>query len=82
MADPSSNKDKFYRLLSLAERHVAEAAQVIRQQEQLIVKMRDGGRDTELAESLLEKLRAAARAMAKHQESIEAQIRLWENEQP
>jgi hypothetical protein len=81
LADPRASKDKFYQLLSLAERHVAEAAQVIQQQEQLIVKMRDDGQDTELAESLLEKLRTAARAMAKHQKSIETQIRLWEDEQ-
>jgi hypothetical protein len=73
------DKQKFQDLLSLAERHVAEATAVIQEQEQLIVELRDRGHDTELAESLLEKLRTAAEAMAQHQASIEEQIRLLES---
>ena len=68
-------KVRFLELVALAERHVAEAAAIIQHQEQLIKEMRDRGDNTELAQSLLEKLRTTARAMVEHQATIERQLR-------
>ena len=69
------DKVRFLELVSLAERHVTEAAAIIQHQEQLIKEMRDRGDDTELARSLLERLRTTARAMVEHQANIERQLR-------
>jgi hypothetical protein len=69
------DKVKFLELVVLAERHVTEAAAIIQHQEQLIKEMRDRGDDTELAQSLLNKLRTTARAMVEHQANIERQLR-------
>jgi hypothetical protein len=75
----SVDRARFQELLVLAERHVTEAAGVIQHQEQLIKEMRDRGDDTELALSLLEKLRTTARAMVEHQANIEKQLRKLES---
>jgi TolA-binding protein len=75
----SVDREKFQELLALAERHVTEAAAVIQHQEQLIREMRDRGDNTESAQSLLEKLRATARAMVEHQAKIEKQLRKLES---
>jgi hypothetical protein len=75
------DKELFYKILSLANRHVAEVAAMIKQQEQLITELRDRGHDTKLAESLLEKLRKTARTMAEYQESIAEQIHFLESDQ-
>jgi 1,2-phenylacetyl-CoA epoxidase catalytic subunit len=66
---------RFLELVALAERHVTEAAIIIRHQEELIKEMRDRGDNTELAQSLLERLRTTARAMVEHQANIERQLR-------
>jgi hypothetical protein len=68
-------RQRFEELLALASRHLAEAHQVIRQQEQLITKMLDQGIDPAKAQALLEKLRASALVMAEHGRTIEQQLR-------
>ena len=73
------DRGKFQKLLELAERHVAEAAAISQHQEQLIREMRDRGDNTELAQSLLERLRTTARAMVEHQTTIERQLREMES---
>jgi hypothetical protein len=74
------DKEPFYRILSLANQHVAEMAAMIKQQEQLITELRNKGHDTKLAEPLLEKLRKTARTMAEYQESIAEQVHLLESD--
>lgn len=71
---------RFRELLALASRHLAEAQQVIRQQEQLINEMLERGADTSGAQALLAKLKMSADAMAEHERRIEEQIRAFEQE--
>lgn len=74
------NKEPLYKILSLTNRHIAEMATMIKQQEQLITELRDKGHDIKLAEPLLEKLRKTARTLAEYQESIAEQIHLSESD--
>jgi hypothetical protein len=69
------DSQRFKELLALASRHLAEARQVITQQEQLIHDMLDRGADTSGAQSLLEKLKVSAGAMAEHERNIAQQLR-------
>jgi hypothetical protein len=71
---------RFQELLTLARRHLAEARQVIREQEELIKAMLDKGADASQARALVEKLRASAAAMAEHERSIEQQIQAFEQD--
>jgi 1,2-phenylacetyl-CoA epoxidase catalytic subunit len=72
------DKQRFHQLLSLASRHLAEAQQVIRQQEQIISDLMSKGADSREAQALLERLWVSADAMAAHQRSIEQQIQEFE----
>ena len=71
---------RFQKLLALASRHLAETQSLIREQERLISQLLERGADTTEAESLLERLRTSAEAMAEHKRSIQMQIQAFERE--
>ena len=72
------HEKRFGELLALASRHLVEARRVIKQQERLVSELMKQGANTHEAQALLEKLRASAEAMAEHEQSIERQIRAFE----
>jgi hypothetical protein len=73
--------NRFRELLALAERHLAEAHRVIREQEERLNELVSTGADTSEAQALLEKLRASAESMAEHEKSIEQQILAFDEKQ-
>jgi oligoribonuclease (3'-5' exoribonuclease) len=77
----SVRSERFWELLVVASRHLTQARQAIREQEEIISQMLDRGADTREAQGLLEKLRASADAMAEHERTIEEQIRAFEQDQ-
>jgi hypothetical protein len=69
------DRDKVQALLSLAEQYVTEASTIIQRQEHLISDLHRRPNETKAAEALVETFQAAAHAMARHQQSMEQQLR-------
>ena len=74
------DKAKFGELLTLASRHLAEAQKAITAQRKLLSDLIKQGEDTAKAKALLEKLAAAADAMAEHERSIQEQLQAFDDE--
>jgi hypothetical protein len=69
------DRDKLQALLSQAEQYVAEATAIIQRQEHLISELHHQPNQRDAAEALVETFRAAANAMARHQESLTHHLR-------
>jgi len=69
------DRDKVQALLSLAEQYVTEASTIIQRQEHLISDLHRRPDETKACEALVETFQAAAHAMARHQQSMEQQLR-------
>ena len=69
------DRDKVQALLSLAEQYVIEASTIIQRQEHLISDLHRRPDETKACEALVETFQAAAHAMARHQQSMEQQLR-------
>jgi hypothetical protein len=69
------DRDKVQALLSLAEQYVTEASTIIQRQEHLISDLHRRPDETKATEALVETFQAAAHAMARHQQSMEQQLR-------
>lgn len=69
------DRNKVQALLSLAEQYVTEASTIIQRQEHLISDLHRRPDETKACEALVETFQAAAHAMARHQQSMEQQLR-------
>jgi hypothetical protein len=69
------DRNKVQALLSLAEQYVTEASTIIQRQEHLISDLHRRPDETKACEALIETFQAAAHAMARHQQSMEQQLR-------
>ena len=69
------DRNKVQALLSLAEQYVTEAPTIIQRQEHLISDLHRRPDETKACEALVETFQAAAHAMARHQQSMEQQLR-------
>jgi hypothetical protein len=69
------DREKVQALLSLAEQYVTEASTIIQRQEHLISDLHRRPDETKACEALVETFQAAAHAMARHQQSMEQQLR-------
>lgn len=69
------DRNKVQALLSLAEQYVIEASTIIQRQEHLISDLHRRPDETKACEALVETFQAAAHAMARHQQSMEQQLR-------
>lgn len=61
--------------VALAEQYVTEASTIIQRQEHLISDLHRRPDETKACEALVETFQAAAHAMARHQQSMEQQLR-------
>jgi DNA repair ATPase RecN len=71
----SVDRDKLQALLSLAEQYVTEATTIIQRQEHLINELHHQPNELNAVEALVEAFRAAANAMARHQDSLTHHLR-------
>jgi hypothetical protein len=69
------DRNKVQALLSLAEQYVTEASTIIQRHEHLISDLHRRPDETKACEALVETFQAAAHAMARHQQSMEQQLR-------
>lgn len=69
------DRNKVQALLALAEQYVTEASTIIQRQEHLISDLHRRPDETKACEALIETFHAAAHAMARHQQSMEQQLR-------